>query len=164
MSISTTIRPQEPADWQEVSAILAMPKVAWFTLQTPYAAHESRRKRLEPAMENATRLVAVREGKIIAAGGLFCQTNRRAHAASVGMSVHDDFQGQGVGRLLMSALIDAADNWLNLRRLELTVDTDNEAAIHLYKSSGFEIEGTMRAYVFRGGTFADAFSMARLRP
>jgi L-phenylalanine/L-methionine N-acetyltransferase len=163
MRTSTTIRPQEPADWQEVSALLAMPKVVWGTSQMPYAAHENRRKWLEPAQDNATRLLAVRDGKIVGSGGLFCQANRRAHVASLGLCVHDDFHGQGVGRLLMNTLIDAADNWLNLRRLELMVDADNEAAIHLYKTSGFEIEGTKRDYVFRGGAFADVFSMARLR-
>jgi len=63
----------------------------------------------------------------------------------------------------MAAIIDAADNWLNLRRLELTVYVDNEPAIRLYRKFGFEIEGTRRADVFRDGRFVDSFAMARLR-
>ena len=60
--------------------------------------------------------------------------------------------------------MDLADNWLNLQRLELTVFTDNEPAVRLYKKSGFEIEGTLRRHIFRAGKYVDVYSMARLRP
>lgn len=52
---------------------------------------------------------------------------------------------------------------MNLRRVELTVYTDNEPAIALYRKFGFVEEGTLRDYAFRDGEFADALSMARLR-
>jgi putative acetyltransferase len=79
------------------------------------------------------------------------------------MSVHDDFQGRGVGTALMAALIELADNWLGLRRVELEVWTDNVAAIHLYQKFGFEIEGTAHAFAWRAGALVDAHYMARLR-
>ncbi len=55
-----------------------------------------------------------------------------------------------------------ADNWLNYTRLELTVYTDNAAALALYRKFGFEIEGTLKAYAFRDGRYIDAYTMARL--
>ncbi len=55
-------------------------------------------------------------------------------------------QGLGVGRALLKTVIDLADNWLNLKRIELTVYVDNERAINLYKKFGFEIEGESKAY------------------
>jgi putative acetyltransferase len=79
------------------------------------------------------------------------------------MSVHDDFCGRGIGSALMTALIDLSDNWLNLKRLELTVYVDNKPAIRLYGKFGFEVEGTRRADAFRDGRFVDSFAMARLR-
>jgi putative acetyltransferase len=79
------------------------------------------------------------------------------------MAVRDDWQGKGVGTLLMQAVVDLADRWLNLRRLELEVYTDNEAALRLYKKFGFEIEGTLIDYAFRDGQFVDSYCMARLR-
>ena len=79
------------------------------------------------------------------------------------MSVHDDFHGRGIGSAVMAALIDVADNWLNLRRLELTVYVDNEPALRLYRKFDFEIEGTRRGDVFRDGRFVDSFAMARWR-
>jgi putative acetyltransferase len=63
----------------------------------------------------------------------------------------------------MQAGIDLADNWLNLRRLELEVFVDNEPAIQLYKKFGFTIEGTLVEFAFRDGRYVDTFTMARLR-
>lgn len=64
---------------------------------------------------------------------------------------------------MMAALLDAADNWLDLKRLELTVFADNAAAIALYEKLGFEREGVLRSYAFRDGAYVDVLAMARLR-
>jgi putative acetyltransferase len=64
----------------------------------------------------------------------------------------------------MAALIDLADNWLGLHRIELTVYVDNAPAIHLYEKIGFVIEGTARDFALRGGVYVDVHTMARLRP
>ena len=79
------------------------------------------------------------------------------------MAVRDDWQGKGVGTALMEAVLDLAENWLNLTRIELSVYTDNAAGVALYKKFGFEIEGTHRSYAFRNGEYVDAYSMARMR-
>ena len=79
------------------------------------------------------------------------------------MAVHDAWQGRGIGTALLRAAIDLADRWLNLRRLELTVDTDNSTAVRLYEKFGFEIEGVLRKYSFRDGALVDAYAMARVR-
>ncbi len=81
----------------------------------------------------------------------------------LGMAVHDDFQGQGIGSALVTSALDLADNWLGLLRIELQVFVDNAAAVHLYKKFGFEIEGTLRDFALRGGAYVDAYAMARLR-
>jgi len=63
----------------------------------------------------------------------------------------------------MLEILDAADKWLNITRIELTVFTDNTAAITLYESFGFEAEGVHKAYAFRDGKFSDVVAMARIR-
>lgn len=47
--------------------------------------------------------------------------------------------------------------------LELTVFTDNEAAIALYQKFGFVTEGTLASYAFQHGKYRDVHSMARIR-
>ena len=54
---------------------------------------------------------------------------RMRHVATIGMAVRDDWQGSGVGTALMEAALDLADNWLGMSRVELTVYTDNAAAV-----------------------------------
>jgi len=71
--------------------------------------------------------------------------------------------GAVIGGLELTATVDLADNWLNLKRIELEVYTDNAAAIHLYEKFGFVIEGTKRKYAFRDGEYVDAHVMARVR-
>jgi putative acetyltransferase len=89
---------------------------------------------------------------------------RRAHARMLGMAVQQRFHGKGVGTALMQALVDLADKWLPVTRIELTVFTDNGRAIDLYKRFGFEIEGTHKAYALRDGKYVDTYAMARTRP
>jgi len=74
----------------------------------------------------------------------------------------DDYQSQGIGSKLMEGVLDLAENWLNLKRIELTVYTDNEPAIHLYKKYGFAIEGTFHNYALREGSYVDAHAMAKV--
>ncbi|MCZ7671289.1 MAG: GNAT family N-acetyltransferase [Chloroflexi bacterium] len=79
------------------------------------------------------------------------------------MMVHPDYWGMGIGSQLMAAILDISDNWLNLTRVQLEVNTDNPAAIHLYEKFGFEIEGTHKYHAFGNGRWADSYFMARLK-
>ncbi len=163
--MNITIRRVEPEDFEQVYKIFTYPKVVWGTLQLPYPSREIWRKRLAEPEEGRYSLAAVVGGEIVGHLGLSTEPRpRRKHAGGIGMAVRDDFQGQGVGTALLEAAIDIADNWLNLQRLELTVFTDNEPAVRLYKKCGFEIEGTLKRHSFREGQYFDVYYMARLKP
>jgi putative acetyltransferase len=110
-------------------------------------------------------LLAFVDGEIAGHAGVHPvgKSPRRAHARMLGMAVHSRFQGKGVGTALMQALIDLADKWLPVTRLELTVFTDNKRAIALYERFGFVMEGTHKSYALRDGRYADTFAMARVR-
>jgi putative acetyltransferase len=105
------------------------------------------------------------DGEVVGQLGLntFPNHPRRRHVGQIGMAVHDDWQGRGVGSALMQAAVELADGWVNLRRLELEVYVDNELGVRLYKRFGFVIEGTLRQYAYRDGRYVDAHMMARLR-
>ncbi|WP_133154143.1 GNAT family N-acetyltransferase, partial [Vibrio sp. 10N.261.49.E11] len=51
---------------------------------------------------------------------------------------------------------------INIKRMELTVYTDNERAINLYKKFGFVIEGESAGFAFRNGEYVAVYHMARL--
>ncbi len=165
VSTTITIRRAEPSDYEAVQRIFAGANAISGTLQLPFPAAETWRKRLSEPADGLYVLVACVAGEVVGQLGLhtFPHSPRRRHAGQLGMAVRDDWQGRGVGRALMQAAIDLAEKWLQLTRLELEVYTDNEPAVQLYKKCGFVIEGTLARYAFRNGSYVDAYAMARLR-
>ncbi len=130
----------------------------------PYQSVEVWRKRLAASNERQIKLVAVHGNEVIGHIGLDQYTRiRQTHIGSIGMVVTPEWHRKGVGSKLLAAVLDVADNWMNLRRVELTVYADNEAAIGLYQKFGFETEGRLRQYAIRDGMMVDALTMARLR-
>jgi putative acetyltransferase len=159
------VRRAEPSDYEALCAVYSDESAYSGTLQLPYPSAEIWRKRLaEPKLDEFS-LVALVGGRIVGSAGLHrtAQSPRRAHAMLLGMAVMSEHQGRGVGNALMKALLEIADGWLTVTRLELTVFTDNERAIALYRKHGFELEGTHKAYALRGGRYADVHCMARIR-
>ena len=65
-----------------------------------------------------------------------CWTNTEGKSASLGMFVNSKYRGLGIGTRLMDATIDWARK--NRFSLNLTVNEDNEAALHIYKKKGFK--------------------------
>ncbi|KRB61452.1 GNAT family acetyltransferase [Rhizobium sp. Root708] len=158
-----TIRAMRASDIEPVTAMLNLPGFRHGTLRLPYQSVEETRKRFETMPQGNVSIVAEFDGVPVGDAHLMRLQGRRSHAASIGMGVHDDFTGKGVGSALMQALVDTADNWLDIKRLELTVYTDNAAALALYTKFGFETEGQLKAFGFRDGTYVDAYTMARIR-
>ncbi|MEZ0536694.1 GNAT family N-acetyltransferase [Caldicellulosiruptoraceae bacterium PP1] len=102
--------------------------------------------------------------KVVGLVGLHVNRSPRLrHSAAIGIMVHKNYQGKGIGKALMKTVLDLADNWLMLKRIELGVFADNERAIKLYKSLGFEIEGLKKYAAIRNGTYADEYIMARYK-
>jgi putative acetyltransferase len=158
------VRAAEPADLEAIHDIFTCPGVTANTLQLPWRSLEWRRGHFGQSVRDGHFLVGVVDGRVVGNLGLEIeQSARRRDVGKFGMSVHDDYQNRGVGSALMAAMIDLADNWLGLRRLELEVWADNAPAVHLYEKFGFKVEGTAHQYARRAGQFVDAYYMARLR-
>ncbi|MHA1506963.1 MAG: GNAT family N-acetyltransferase [Candidatus Asgardarchaeia archaeon] len=81
------------------------------------------------------------------------------HMAELSIVVRDEWQGRGLGTKLMENIIYLARGFM-LRKVVLTVFADNEAAIHLYRKFGFEIEGVFKKEYFVNNRFFTAYRMA----
>jgi putative acetyltransferase len=158
------IRAPHPDDVPGLTELVNLPGVRAGTLRLPFTGEDFVRSRFIEGGPNVHNVVALLDGQVIGQGALFRLQGRMAHSADIFVAVHDDFTGRGIGRRIMAALLDLADNWLGLVRVQLLVNVDNARAIGLYESLGFEREGTQRASVLRSGRLIDSLMMARLRP
>lgn len=86
----------------------------------------------------------------------------RAHVGTLGMGIVPEHRGRGIGSRLLTTTL--AKAWTSgLTRVELTVRTDNVAAIRLYERCGFAAEGTSRNAFRVDGVYFDACCMALLK-
>ncbi len=146
-----TIRAAHPDDVPALTALMNLPGVRWGMVRLPYTREDFVRRRTIEADANVHALVGLLDDRLVANVSLVRMTGRQAHCGDIGLMVHNDCWGRGIGRRMMEALLALADNWLGLTRVRLSVNVDNERAIRLYTGLGFEIEGTHRATTLRGG-------------
>ena len=160
--VDIIVRNTVESDLAAIAELYRGPQAAAGTLQNPYVSTDVWKKRLNELPEGVYSLVALIDDEVVGQAGFSAiQRARRNHAGHIGMAVRDDQHGNGIGSALMTAMVDLADNWLGLRRIELTVYTDNAPAIALYEKFGFEVEGEAKGFALRGGQYVDAYYMAR---
>ena len=162
------IRPCRPSDAEGIHALRVMEGVRENILALPserLGFCEAYLNGLGPDDHQFAAAVPLPGGgeKIVGTAGLQVYPGRMRHSAGFGIMVHRDWQGRGVGRALMEAALDVADNWLMLVRVELEVYADNGGAIRLYERLGFETEGCKREAAVKAGAYVDTLVMARLR-
>ena len=155
-----------PVCFQDAAALWAIAReegVIETTLALPSLRLEQRMKSLSDLSENDHYMVAEKAGQVVGLAGLTVGTGRLRHSGHVFVYVATANQGQGIGTRLMEALLDLADQYLLLRRVELTVLTENEGAKRLYERLGFVVEGRRKMSVISQGEIKDEWLMARYR-
>jgi len=110
---------------------------------------------------NSFILIAEHENQII--GLLFFIPNskkRNSHTGEFGVSVHPNFQGVGIGRILIESLLVWAKNNIHIEKVYLNVFCTNHFAIKLYKDLGFIEEGRhIKAIKQASGEYIDTIQM-----
>ena len=87
---------------------------------------------------------------------------RMRHAGKLEIMVARAHRGAGVGQALMAAGIAWAEANTHLEKIGLSVFTDNERAIALYRAMGFEEEGCReREYRMKDGSYRSDLLMYR---
>ncbi|MFD2176552.1 GNAT family N-acetyltransferase [Veronia pacifica] len=161
--MTITVRHVENRDSAALQDIFSCPRAQGETTHLPYPSMAEWEKRTGQSSNGTYFLVAEEAGLVIGQITLWIEsTPRRRHVATIGMAVHDDHTGKGVGNTLMEAVLELTDNWLNIRRIELEVFCDNKPAIALYQKFGFVVEGEAKDFAFKNGKYVDALYMARI--
>ncbi len=158
------IRPTQVSDAAALCDIYSQLQAQRETLQLPKPSVAMWTKRLESMPQGVYSYVAEIDGRVVGNIGFeHSQRPRTAHCGSFGLGVHDDFHGRGVASKLIETVLDLADNWLQIKRVQIEVNSDNEKAIACYKKFGFEIEGEAKWGSFRDGQLINTYYMARIQ-
>lgn len=86
------------------------------------------------------------------------QNARMAHRGSLGMGLISGYRGQGLGSRLLESALDHA-KVSGLEKVELSVYSDNVAAIALYEKFGFTRVGLNRHFRKLDGRYFDCIQM-----
>ena len=86
-------------------------------------------------------------------------SNEKHRAYLAGLYVLPSFRCHGCGRALVREALSRAAHTSGMRRVNLTVVTQQEAAIRLYQSFNFRIYGTEQETFSRDGQFYDEYLM-----
>lgn len=117
--------------------LLSYPDESGFDLQQEI---DFLRKKKESADE--IEILALSDGEVAATAGIYRVGSRYKvrHRAELGISVDEKYWNLGIGRALLKACIECALK-AGYEQLELEAVAENERAIALYKSEGFEEYG-----------------------
>ena len=164
--IQPTIRRAEPRDSAALAGLFGDAAMLPFTTVAPYSSVSFWDKRLaEYADASCLPLLAVDgdavTGLLLLRG--FPNYIRRKHCSSIDLlAVRTDSRRKGIGRALVKAAISAADQWLQMRRIEVVVDAQSAALKGFYASLGFVEEGVKRKEILHAGRYVDSTVMSRI--
>ena len=104
-----TIRPARIEDAPDIHALRVMEGVRETILALPSERVADTEEFIRSTKEHL--MVAEVDGRVVGMAGLVVPfMARQRHTAGVGIMVHADHQGRGIGRALMESLLDIADN------------------------------------------------------
>ena len=158
MLVDVVIRPARPADVPGIITLFTAVAAERDSIGTePGFDVAQRQSSILTSIEEGVNfmLVAVREDVVVGSLGLQVQHN----VGSLGMMVAREHRRQGIG----GQLLDESLRWArerDLHKVHLEVWPHNAAAIALYRSHGFTVEGRLRRHYRRAnGQLWDAVPM-----
>jgi phosphinothricin acetyltransferase len=154
-----TIQPMQPADWDAVRAIYAEGIAtgnATFETQTPDWAAWDAGHLPDP------RLVACMDGQIVGWAALSRVSARQVYrgVAEVSIYIGAAARGHGVGKRLMTALIEASEA-AGIWTLQSTILRENTVSIGFHAACGFREVGYRERIGQRDGVWRDTVLMER---
>lgn len=158
------IRPVQVQDASAIHRISTQGAVLPYMVFLPSMRLDVMENRLRNLAPNHYEFVAELNGNVVGFVGMTQGQGRKSHSGDLFIGVDSEYHKQGIGKALLTKMLDLADNWLMLERVELGVLETNPRAKILYEKFGFIEEGVKIGSLRAHGEFVDEIVMARLRP
>ncbi|MGF3104591.1 N-acetyltransferase family protein [Rossellomorea sp. DUT-2] len=120
---------------------------------------QEKKERIQSILDNIKETLIIAEVNGVVVGSIeFRSQNRKrlSHTGSVSMSISKNYRGMGIGKALLKALLDWAEENPLIEKVSLGVFSTNQRAISLYKKMGFLEEGRLiKEYKLNHGEYID---------
>ena len=127
---------------------------------------EKQRDSVQSTLENPRETLIVAEAMGFVVGYIVFRSNktlRLSHTGTFTTMIKKDYRGLGIGKLLITELLNWAEQNPLIEKVSLGVLSTNQRAIALYKSVGFEEEGRkVKEVKFHDGLYVDDVLMYKL--
>jgi L-amino acid N-acyltransferase YncA len=162
---NVTIRASSAHDVAAIAEIYAhyvRHSTATFETEPPDVA-EMARRRADTNQRNLPYLVAEQDGVVIGYAYAVPYRRRKAYRFTVEDSiyVHPDHTGQGLGAILLPALVEACVKRGARQMIAVIGGNDNAASIRLHEKFGFRHTGVFQSVGFKFGRWLDTVLMQR---
>ncbi len=159
------IRPSADADIATITAIYAhavLHGTASFELDPP-SETEMARRRTAILEGGYPYIVAERDGAILGYAYAGAYRTRPAYRSTVEDSIYvsPSAQGQGIGRVLLEALIEACEARDFRLMVAVIGDEDSKGSIALHRSLGFDLVGILKGVGYKHGRWLSTVLMQR---
>jgi L-amino acid N-acyltransferase YncA len=159
------IRPATPDDVPEIQSIYAhhvLTGTGTFE-EAPPSAQEMQTRLEKVIAGNGVWLVATDASGVLGFGYYAPFRDRSAYRYCVEDSIYvrEDVRGQGVGKALVSRLIEQATQRGLRQMIAVIGDSENAGSIGVHASLGFHMVGTMKAVGVKFGRWLDVVTMQR---
>jgi len=149
----------QASDWSQIARIYRAGMdtgLATFEVNVPVW------KTFDAARLDRPRPVAVEDDRILGFAALSSVSTRHVYrgVAEVMVYVDPDAQGRGVGRALMTALVDGSETQ-NIWTLQAGIFRENEPSLRLHRSHGFRDVGVRERIGQRDGVWHDVLLLER---
>lgn len=164
--IAVQVRDATAADMAQVQAIYAfyVSRTAASFEEEPPTAEEMERRRQAVVARGLPFLVAEEKGEVLGYTYAGPWRPRSAYRYTVEDSIYvaPFVQGRGIGRALLTALVDRCTALGYRRMIAVIGDSANQGSIALHRALGFRQEGVLRGVGLKFGRWVDVVMMHRV--
>lgn len=147
----------------DFSQLVEMDNQIWHSENSPSPIHWQSIEDYAERCPEGSQLVAVMGEQVCGYAGLRQPTELKSneHVAEISIAVHPNYRRMWVAKRLMDAICEIARKHRK-RKLSLRVLASNHAAIRLYESCGFRVQGRLIEEFLLDGKYIDDLLMYKI--
>ncbi|WP_411842221.1 GNAT family N-acetyltransferase [Salinicoccus sp. HZC-1] len=158
------LRPLEETDLEFIHGLANDYSIMSYWFEEPYNSLAKLKEAYQNnnSNESARRFIIENESDLVGIVDLdFIDFKHRN--CEIMIIIKPEFSGNGFAKFAFKEATKYAFEVLNMHKVYLYVDTENEKAVKIYEKQGFKTEGVLREHFYAKGKYRDAAFMSILK-